>query len=132
MNEEGARLLAEIEAKRGYVHDYHRVLADADPSFLRAYEAFLSAAYTDQRTLGRLEKELVFVGVLTGLGADKNHIAAHMRIASDLGMSPRGVLEALELCLPPAGVPKFMNAFEAWKQTFPDATDEPVRSQPGT
>jgi 4-carboxymuconolactone decarboxylase len=118
MNEEGARLLAEIEAKRGYVHDYHRVLAEADPAFLRAYEGFLSAAYTDERTLGRLEKELVFLGVLTGLGANKQHIAAHMRVARELGMSTQGILEVLELCLPPAGVPKFMNAFEAWTETF--------------
>jgi 4-carboxymuconolactone decarboxylase len=124
MNEEGARLLAEIETKRGYVHDYHRILAASDPEFLRAYEGFLSAAYTDERTLGRLEKELVFIGVLTGLRADKTHIAAHMRVASQLGLTARGVLEALELCLPPSGVPKFMNAFEAWKDTFPDGTNE--------
>jgi 4-carboxymuconolactone decarboxylase len=118
MNEEAARLLAEIEAKRGYVHDYHRVLAEADPAFLRVYEDFLSAAYTDERKLNRLEKELVFVGVLTGLGADKKHIAAHMRVAHELGMSAQAVLEVLELCLPPAGVPKFMNAFQAWTETF--------------
>jgi 4-carboxymuconolactone decarboxylase len=118
MNEEGTRLLAEIEAKRGYVHEYHRVLAEADPSFLRAYEGFLSAAYTDQRTLGRLQKELVFLGVLTGLGADKKHIAAHMRIAREHGLDAQGVLEVLELCLPPAGVPRFMNAFDAWTETF--------------
>jgi 4-carboxymuconolactone decarboxylase len=124
MNEEGARLLAEIEAKRGYVHEYHRVLADADPAFLRAYEGFLSAAYTDERSLDRLQKELVFLGVLTGLGAAKNHIAAHMRVASELGMGAREVLEALELCLPPAGVPKFMNAFDAWTETFPPGTDK--------
>jgi 4-carboxymuconolactone decarboxylase len=124
MNDEGARLLAEIEAKRGYVHDYHRILAAADPDFLRAYEGFLSAAYTDERSLGRLQKELVFIGVLTGLGADKGHIAAHMRVATELGMSPREVLEALELCLPPSGVPKFMNAFEAWKETFPHGVGE--------
>jgi 4-carboxymuconolactone decarboxylase len=123
MNDEGARLLAEIEAKRGYVHEYHRILADADPHFLRAYEGFLAAAYTDERSLGRLQKELVFIGVLTGLGADKDHIAAHMRVASELGMSPRELLEALELCLPPSGVPKFMNAFNAWKDTFPDGAD---------
>ena len=118
MNEEAAELLAEIEAKRGYVHEYHRVLAEVDPAFLRAYEGLLSAAYTDERKLIRRDKELVFVGVLTGLGADTKHIAAHLRVANELGMSAQELLEALELCLPPAGVPRFMNAFEAWTETF--------------
>jgi 4-carboxymuconolactone decarboxylase len=111
------QLLAEIEARRGYIHDYHRVLANEDPEFLRSYEEFLSAAYTDQRTLSRREKELVFIGVLTALGAEQSHISAHVRVARELGVTEREILETLELCLPPCGVPRFMSAFRAWQQT---------------
>jgi 4-carboxymuconolactone decarboxylase len=123
MSSEAEELLAEIEQRRGYVHEYHRVLADQDPAFLRAYEAFLAAAYTDQRKLSRREKELVFIGVLTALGAEHSHIRAHIDAATKVGVENAEILEVLELCLPPCGVPRFMNAFTV----FSDALGEQAR-----
>lgn len=118
MATEAEELLADIEARRGYVHDYHRVLAERDPAFLRAYEGFLSAAYTDQRTLSRREKELVFIGVLTALGGEHPHIRAHIDAAKKVGVTETEILEVLELCLPPCGVPLFMNAFNVFRETL--------------
>jgi 4-carboxymuconolactone decarboxylase len=115
---ESEKLLAEIEERRGYVHDYHRVLAERDPNFLRAYEAFLAAAYTDERKLTRREKELIFIGVLTALGAEPEHIRAHIDVGKKLGIEDAEILEVLELCLPPCGVPRFMRAFAVWKETL--------------
>jgi 4-carboxymuconolactone decarboxylase len=117
MNREAEELLANIEQTRGYVLDHHRLLAEYDPAFLRAYEGLLSAAYTDRRNLSPREKELVFIGVLTALGASANHIRAHVKVAKKLGVGDDEILEVLELCLPPCGVVRFMNGFDVWKES---------------
>lgn len=119
--DETAQVLAEIERKRGYILDFHKVLAAADPVFLRAYEGLISAAYTDERLLSRREKELLYIGVLMALGGERSHIRAHMEVARRLGVTREEILETLESCLPACGVPKFMNAFDAWREAFPEA-----------
>lgn len=124
---EGAAMLAEIERKRGYLLDMHRTLAELDPAFLRRYEDFLEAAFLDSRLLDRREKELVYVGVLTALSTPRSHLVAHMRAAVAAGASEEQVLETVELVLPPAGVPRFLEAMAAFEQAFrspAEATDE--------
>jgi 4-carboxymuconolactone decarboxylase len=111
---DGQELLAEIEAKRGYVLEMHKVLAAADPDFLRSYEAFMEAAYLGERSLDRRTKELVYVAVLAALGSSQAHQLAHMRAALAAGATAGELLEVLEQVLPPAGVPRFMEAVEAW------------------
>lgn len=113
--DEGDRLLAEIEAKRGYVLEMHRVLAAADPEFLRRYDEFLEAAYLRERSLDRRTKELVYVAVLAALGSPQSHQLAHMRAALAAGATTGELLEVLEQALPPMGVPRFMEAIEAWR-----------------
>jgi 4-carboxymuconolactone decarboxylase len=112
--DEARELLAEIEARRGYIHEMHRVLAEEDPGFLRKYEEFLEAAYLRERSLDRRTKELIYVAALAALGAPRGHQLAHMRAALRAGATRVELLEALEQILPPAGVPKFMEAIEAW------------------
>jgi hypothetical protein len=62
-------LLDEIEAKRGYVLDMHRVLAEHDPDFLRGYETLIDAAYVRDGALDRRTKEFVYVAALVALAA---------------------------------------------------------------
>jgi 4-carboxymuconolactone decarboxylase len=116
VDSEGEVLLAEIEARRGYVHEMHRVLAAADPDFLRSYEDFLEAAYLRRRSLDRRTKELVYVAALAALGAPHAHQLAHMRAALTAGATAPELLEVLEQVLPPAGVPRFMEAVDAWRE----------------
>jgi N-carbamoylputrescine amidase len=109
-------VLAEIERKRGYVLDMHKILAHADPQFLESYEAFLEAAYLRQRSLTRREKEFVYVAALTALASPHNHIVAHLKAGLNAGATPGELLEVLQQVLPPAGVPRFMHALDAWKE----------------
>jgi 4-carboxymuconolactone decarboxylase len=113
---EGEKLLEEIAAKRGYVLEMHRVLAEADPDFLRRYDEFLEAAYLRERSLDRRTKELIYVAVLAALGSSRAHQLAHMRAALAAGATEAELLEVLEQVLPPAGVPRFMEAVEAWSE----------------
>jgi len=111
--------LQEMARTRGYVLDYHAVLVAEDLPFMRALNDFLAVSYTDQRRLDRKIKELVFIAVLTALGAAKEHIKAHIEVAKREGATKEEVLELLEMLVMPCGAPKFMIGYEAWTECFP-------------
>ena len=106
----------EMARKRGYVLDYHKVMAEHDFPVLRAANALVNAAYLEQRSLDRATKELIFIVSLTVMRASKSHIQSHIRVALDLGLSAREILEAIEIALPEAGVVAFQTGFEAWRE----------------
>ncbi len=106
----------EMARARGYVLDYHKVMARADFEVLQRTNALIDAVYLRQRHLDRRTKELLFITSLTVLRAGKGHIQSHIRAALDLGVSPEEVLEAIEIALPEAGVVAFQAGFEAWRE----------------
>jgi len=106
----------DMARKRGYVLDYHKVMAKQDFDVLKAANGLVSAAYLNQRTLDRKTKELIFIVSLTVMRASKGHIQSHIRVALDLGVTPTEILEAIEISLPEAGVVAFQAGFEAWRE----------------
>jgi 4-carboxymuconolactone decarboxylase len=106
----------EMAQKRGYVLDYHKVMAAQDFEVLQAANGLVNAAYLKERRLDRKTKELLFIISLTVMRASKNHIQSHIRVALDLGLSKEEVLEAIEITLPEAGVVVFQEGFEAWRE----------------
>ena len=106
----------DMAATRGYVLDYHKVMAKQDFPVLQAANHLVSAAYLDQRTLDRRTKELIFIVSLTVMRASKGHIQSHIRVALDLGVSPQEILEAIEIALPEAGIVAFQTGFDAWRE----------------
>jgi 4-carboxymuconolactone decarboxylase len=106
----------DMARERGYVLDYHKVMAKQDFDVLRAANGLVGAAYLDQRTLDRKTKELIFIVSLTVMRAAKGHIQSHIRVALDLGVTPREILEAIEISLPEAGIVAFQTGFEAWRE----------------
>ncbi len=102
--------------ERGYVLDYHKVLAKHDYETLRAANNLVDQAYLKQRTLDRKTKELLFIVSLTVMRASKGHIASHIKVALDLGLSKEEILEAIEISLPEAGVVAFQGGFDAWRE----------------
>ena len=117
MRNEKEKMLKEIMDKRGYILDFHRILVEEDPQFLRAYKDLIFSAYTNERTLGKKVKEFIFIAALTALRADKSHIGAHMKLALENGASKKEILEVLECIYPPCGTLSFMNGLEAFKAT---------------
>jgi 4-carboxymuconolactone decarboxylase len=99
---------------RGYVLDYHKLMAKQDFPVLQATNGLVSAAYLDERSLDRRTKELIFIVSLTVMRASKGHIQSHIRVALDLGVTPREILEAIEISLPEAGIVAFQAGFDAW------------------
>jgi 4-carboxymuconolactone decarboxylase len=106
----------EMAEKRGYVLDYHKVMAEQDFEVLQAANGLIEAAYLKERRLDRKTKELLFIVSLTVMRASKKHIQSHIRVALDLGLRKEEVLEAIEITLPEAGVVVFQEGFEAWRE----------------
>ena len=63
--------------ERGYVLDYHKIMAARDYEVLKAANGLVHAAYLKQRLLDRKTKELLFIVSLTVLKASKGHISSH-------------------------------------------------------
>ena len=114
--EEKQAYVDEMAEKRGYVLDYHKVMAEQDFEVLQAANGLIEAAYLKERRLDRKTKELLFIVSLTVMRASKTHIQSHIRVALDLGLSREEVLEAIEITLPEAGVVVFQEGFEAWRE----------------
>ena len=118
MSSDAQTYVNDMAAARGYVLDYHKKMAAADFPVLQAANQLVSAAYLDQRALDRRTKELIFVTSLTVMRAAKGHIQSHIKVALDLGVSPREILEAIEIALPEAGIVAFQAGFEAWAEVI--------------
>lgn len=102
--------------RRGYVLEYHKVMAKHDYEVLIAADGLVQAAYLKQRRLDRRTKELLFILSLTVLGAGAGHIQSHIRVALDLGVTPGEILEAIEIALPEAGVVASQRGLDAWRE----------------
>jgi 4-carboxymuconolactone decarboxylase len=118
MIDEKEKMIRHIEQERGFILDFHKVLSEEDPEFLKCYESLVSEAYSSERTLDKKVKEFIFIAALMALRAEKHHIVNHMKLAMQHGASKREVLELLECIYPPCGTLSFMNAVNAFKETF--------------
>ena len=114
--EEKQAYVNEMAKKRGYVLDYHKVMAEQDYEVLQAANGIVDAAYLKPRTLDRKTKELIFTVSLTVMRASKGHIKAHINAALEAGATEREVLEAIEIAIPEAGIVAFQQGFDAWRE----------------
>lgn len=114
--DEAQEYVDDMVRRRGYVLDYHRVMAAQDIDVLKAADGLVTAAYLKPRSLDRKTKELLFVLSLTVLRAESKHIASHIRVAIEHGASAAEVLETIEIALPEAGVVAFQHGFDVWRE----------------
>ena len=123
--QEAQQYVDDMVRARGYVLDYHKLMAKQDFPVLQATNGLVSAAYLDERSLDRRTKELIFIVSLTVMRASKGHIQSHIRVALDLGVTPREILEAIEISLPEAGIVAFQAGFDAWCEVVEATGPEP-------
>lgn len=117
IQDQGAQqYIDDMARSRGYVLDYHKVMAAADFPVLQAANDVVHAAYLKERLLDRRTKELLFILSLTVIRAPKPQICSHIRVALDLGVDPQEILEAIEIALPEAGIVAFQWGVEAWHE----------------
>ena len=119
VNDERQTYLQRMQEERGYLLDFHRILAEEDFEFLKSYNALLQSAYLNPNTVNdHKTKELILIGILVAIRSLPDHIKTHMNVAKKLGATRKEVLEVLEMCLPPAGIPAFMEGFALWQEVF--------------
>jgi 4-carboxymuconolactone decarboxylase len=116
--EEKQSYVDDMARKRGYVLEFHKVMAKHDFDALQATNNLVEAAYLKERRLDRRTKELIFIVSLTVMQASKGHIASHIRVALDLGLSKEEILEAMEIAIPEAGIVAFQTGFEPTVEVF--------------
>jgi 4-carboxymuconolactone decarboxylase len=114
--EDAQAYIDDMARSRGYVLNYHKVMAKQDFAVLQATNDLVGRAYLDDRLLDRRTKELIFVATLTAMRASRGHIQSHIRVALDLGVTAQEILEAIEIALPQAGIVAFQEGFEAWRE----------------
>ena len=110
---------------RGYILDFHKVLAAEDLPFLKSFNQIVEGIYTP-RLLDRKTKELILSAVLVALKANTDHIKAHLEQALAHGATKKEALEAIELTLAPAGVHAFMIRLQAWSEIASPERIEPT------
>ena len=103
-----------IRQNRGYLVDMHKILITADLDWVKAYDPFVRATYTDDRLLDRKTKELIQLTVETALKAEVDQIRGHIRLAIEHGATPQEVLEAMECVVMPMGMLAFRRGLQAW------------------
>lgn len=125
-DEQKQHYIDQMARSRGYVLDYHKVMAEYDFDVLMATNGLVSQAYLEPRLLDRKTKELIFIVSLTVMRASQAHIKSHIRVALDLGLTPQEILEAIEISLPEAGIVAFQVGLEAWQEVVGATRREPT------
>ncbi len=126
MTEDAQKYIDDMARSRGYVLDYHKVMAAADFPVLQAANGVVNAAYLAPRRLDRKTKELLFILSLTVMRAPMPQLKSHIQVALDLGLSPAEILEAIEISLPEAGIVAFQWGVEAWHEVVGADVLEPT------
>ena len=106
-NDDNQAFLANAEQTRGYTLEMHRIMAETDREWATKYNDFIEATYTGQRLLDRKTKELLQIVVEAALRADVEQIQAHVKVALEVGATPREILEALQAVIAPMGALAF-------------------------
>ena len=113
-NDDNQAFLANAEQTRGYTLEMHRIMAKTDLEWATKYNDFIEATYTGQRLLDRKTKELLQIVVEAALRADVEQIQAHVKVALEVGATPREILEALQSVIAPMGALAFRRGLQAW------------------
>jgi alkylhydroperoxidase/carboxymuconolactone decarboxylase family protein YurZ len=113
--DDGAKLLEEMFAKRGYLLPYHRMLAASDPQLLANYDALYTRLTLDQRVLTLAEREIVWVALIAA--TREKYASFHLDRAVQAGMDNEAISDSVAIasaCEGFAALHFAQNAFTKW------------------
>jgi alkylhydroperoxidase/carboxymuconolactone decarboxylase family protein YurZ len=105
-------LIAEIEAKRGYIYPWQEYLAREDPDFVERYEALWDMIGARSLVLPASVKQLILIGVVCSRLDD---VAMRTQIDRGLrmGITAQEIAEAIEVAFLPSGALTLVHGIKA-------------------
>ena len=97
-----SRILETVLARRGYLLNYHRLMAAHDPALLEAYDAFYTALTLTQNRLAPDTREIVWIALLVAMRQAQGRL--HVERARALGMDQEVIAQAAVLAALPASM----------------------------
>ncbi len=139
---EGAKLLDEMMAKRGYLLSYHRLLGASSPAMLKAYDELYTRMTLDERDMTLAEREIVWIALIAATrekyarfhldrgrkaGLDDDAIAdsAALAAACDAFDATEFACDAFSEWIPKeAALKRYLATFDAARGKLPEAIAE--------
>ncbi len=89
----------------GAVNEAYDIIAELDPEYAKHLTGlFVDGTFGREGALDRKTKELIMVGITCALNRPRG-VRLHSERALKLGVTPRQVLEAMEVAAIPGGMP---------------------------
>lgn len=117
-DDELARLLTRIHAKRGYLLPHHGLMAVSMPKLLDAYDELYSTIALTERQLSRREHEFVWLGVL--IATDEILGTHHIKRFRDAGGTDSELAAAMTLTALVKGCSAYHFVDDYWLPHLPD------------
>ena len=105
-------------------------LADVSPELSYRSVAWSYGDLYVRPELPRRDRELLTLGILTGLGDAEAQLEVHVNGALNAGLTPSEIVEALLQSVVYCGVPRAVNATLVAKKVFAERNLLPVRPTP--
>ncbi|MFI7212741.1 carboxymuconolactone decarboxylase family protein [Micromonospora maritima] len=105
-------------------------LADVSPELSRRSVTWSYGDLYVRPELTRRDRELLTLGILTGLGGAEAQLEVHVNGALNAGLTPSEIVEALLQAVVYCGVPRAVNATLVAKKVFAERDLLPVRPTP--
>ncbi|MEW2382984.1 carboxymuconolactone decarboxylase family protein [Micromonospora sp. NPDC047707] len=120
-------LAALQQAANGAAQRLLDALADVSPELSYRSVAWSYGDLYVRPQLARRDRELLTLGILTGLGAADAQLEVHVNGALNAGLTPSEIVEALLQSVVYCGVPRAVNATLVAKKVFAERNLLPVR-----
>ncbi len=93
------------KASLGAENSAYEVIAKLDPEYFEHLKGiYVDATFAREGALPRKTKELIMIGITCAMSRPRG-VRLHTERALNLGVSPREVLEAMEVAAIPGGMP---------------------------
>ncbi|MET8526510.1 carboxymuconolactone decarboxylase family protein [Micromonospora sp. NPDC005172] len=118
------------QADGGAAQRLLEALADVSPELSRRSVAWSYGDLYVRPQLARRDRELLTLGILTGLGDAGSQLEVHVNGALNAGLTPSEIVEALLQAVVYCGVPRAVNATLVAKKVFAERNLLPVPASP--
>lgn len=93
-------------------------IREVSPDLARFVVEFAYGEIYDRPGLGRPQRQLVTIGMLTALGSCEAQLEVHVHVALNVGVPPQEIVETLLHAVPFCGFPRVINSIMVVRSVF--------------